>query len=175
MNPNEAPRPEAEVSGRPPRGGRLREVAPVGGVEVRGTPVILGHSAPASPTGSPARPCVFSTASVRVAGTQSFLGGKHAGSLEALRVARPKAVDLEYIQMTYCIWMFLGQMSSPFGPRISALTGLTLVASRADGSDGPAAPPMLAPAIRTALGASASLGRRTGVGSASATTSLRRD
>src|SRR4051812_13425430 len=29
---NEAPRPEAEVSGRLPRGGLLREVAPAGGV-----------------------------------------------------------------------------------------------------------------------------------------------
>ena len=28
---NEAPRPEAEVSGRPPRGGRSRPVAPFGG------------------------------------------------------------------------------------------------------------------------------------------------
>src|SRR5262245_26593536 len=34
---NEAPRPEAEVSGRPPRGGRLREVAPVRGVGINRT------------------------------------------------------------------------------------------------------------------------------------------
>ena len=31
---NNQPRPEAVVLGRPPRGGRLREVAPVGGVEL---------------------------------------------------------------------------------------------------------------------------------------------
>jgi hypothetical protein len=32
---NEAPRPEAEVSGRPPRGGRSHAVAPVGGADLR--------------------------------------------------------------------------------------------------------------------------------------------
>jgi hypothetical protein len=34
LNGNNQPRPEAVVLGRPPRGGRLREVAPVGGVEL---------------------------------------------------------------------------------------------------------------------------------------------
>ena len=64
--------------------------------------MILGHSAPASPTGSPARTCVSSTAFVGVTEIQSFLGGKHAGSLEALRIAQPKAVDLERIKM-FCL------------------------------------------------------------------------
>jgi hypothetical protein len=36
---NEAPRPEAEVSGRPPRGGRFRAVAPRGGVHVGKAPL----------------------------------------------------------------------------------------------------------------------------------------
>ena len=40
----------------------------------------------------------LSTASLGAAEIQSFPGGKHAGSLEALRVARPKAVDLEGIK-----------------------------------------------------------------------------
>ncbi len=34
LGANNQPRPEAVVLGRPPRGGRLREVAPVGGVEL---------------------------------------------------------------------------------------------------------------------------------------------
>jgi len=37
------------VLGRPPRGGRLREVAPVGGVEVNGIQAIPPCSAEASP------------------------------------------------------------------------------------------------------------------------------
>src|SRR5512135_3903158 len=36
---NEAPRPEAEVSGRPPRGGRFRAVATRGGVHVGKAPL----------------------------------------------------------------------------------------------------------------------------------------
>ncbi len=36
---NEAPRPEAEVSGRPPRGGRFRAVAPLGGGHVGKAPL----------------------------------------------------------------------------------------------------------------------------------------
>src|SRR5438128_357055 len=96
---NNQPRPEAVVLGRPPRGGRLREVAPVGGVDLRATPAIPGRSATACPTGSRARPCVFLASSFGVAELQSFLGGKHAGSLEALRVTRPKAVDLEGINI----------------------------------------------------------------------------
>jgi len=74
------------------------EVAPAGGVEVRATPAIPGRSAPASPTGSRARLCIFLTSSIGAAGIKSFLGGMHAGSLEALRVSRPKAVDLECIK-----------------------------------------------------------------------------
>jgi hypothetical protein len=46
---NEAPRPEAEVSGRPPRGGRFREVAPVGGVNVKRTEASPDRSAEATP------------------------------------------------------------------------------------------------------------------------------
>jgi len=47
---NEAPRPEAEVSGRPPRGGRLRGVASVGGVGVKRTEASPDRSAEATPT-----------------------------------------------------------------------------------------------------------------------------
>ena len=46
---NEAPRPEAEVSGRPPRGGRFRGVAPVGGVDVNLTRASPDRSAEATP------------------------------------------------------------------------------------------------------------------------------
>jgi hypothetical protein len=66
-------------------------------VDVRATPPIPGRSATASPTGSRARPCALLASSFGVAELQSFLGGKHAGSLEALRVTRPEAVDLEDI------------------------------------------------------------------------------
>src|SRR5262249_57950167 len=51
---NEAPRPEAEVSGRPPRGGRLREVAPVGGEGSRrpGSPKpLVSARPPTAPVG----------------------------------------------------------------------------------------------------------------------------
>jgi hypothetical protein len=37
---NHQPRPEAVVCGRPPRGGRLREVAPIGGEDVKPTEAI---------------------------------------------------------------------------------------------------------------------------------------
>jgi hypothetical protein len=47
---NEAPRPEAEVSGRPPRGGRFRAVAPVGGVDINRTEASPDRSAGATPT-----------------------------------------------------------------------------------------------------------------------------
>src|SRR5690242_21649110 len=50
---NEAPRPEAEVSGRPPRGGRLRPVAPVGGVDVNPTAASPDRSAEATPNSLP--------------------------------------------------------------------------------------------------------------------------
>src|SRR5262245_66607594 len=46
---NEAPRPEAEVSGRPPRGGRFREVAPAGGVDLNRTEPSPDRSAEATP------------------------------------------------------------------------------------------------------------------------------
>ena len=49
LSDNDAPRPEAEVSGRPPRGGRLREVAPVGGREVIQTQATPQSSAEAPP------------------------------------------------------------------------------------------------------------------------------
>jgi hypothetical protein len=45
---NEAPRPEAEVSGRPPRGGHCRMVAPVGGVGVNPTGTPPNRSAEAT-------------------------------------------------------------------------------------------------------------------------------
>src|SRR5208337_1239914 len=41
LKKNNQPRPEAVVLGRPPRGGRLREVAPVGGVEAKSGPGLL--------------------------------------------------------------------------------------------------------------------------------------
>jgi hypothetical protein len=46
---NEAPRPEADVSGRPPRGGHRRAVAPVGGVEVNPSEAPPDRSAEATP------------------------------------------------------------------------------------------------------------------------------
>jgi hypothetical protein len=77
---NEAPRPEAEVSGRPPRGGRFREVAPVGGVDVNRTGASPDRSAEATPNSSPKAVAKRNTRR------------RHAGSLEALRVTRPEAV-----------------------------------------------------------------------------------
>ena len=81
---NNQPRPEAVVSGRPPRGGRLREVAPVGGVDVEQTKLVLANARQRLVPG-PSSDCV----------PDGVLGGRHAGSLEALRVTRPEAVGLE--------------------------------------------------------------------------------
>ena len=53
---NNQPRPQAVVLGRPPRGGRLREVAPVGGVAGSRIQAIPPCSAEASPGRTPWMP-----------------------------------------------------------------------------------------------------------------------
>ena len=73
------------VLGRPPRGGRLREVAPVGGVEVRTRPRAFSQTLTSGFSTEPSSECRPSGVPRR----------KHAGSLEALRVTRPEAVGLE--------------------------------------------------------------------------------
>jgi hypothetical protein len=98
---NNQPRPEAGVLGRPPRGGRSRGEAPVGGEEdcrpfSHGSAAVSGRS-----------PQTFPPAGVQAAGSAAssgdrWLGGSRsrpegrarrpAGSLEALRVTRPEAV-----------------------------------------------------------------------------------
>ena len=81
---NEAPRPEAEVSGRPPRGGRLREVAPVGGVDVSKAFSLVSTSPEVA----------LLVANIQRRRFVDLHGRKHTGSHEALRVALPEAVDL---------------------------------------------------------------------------------
>ncbi len=78
-----------------PRGGHLREVAPVGGVAVNQTkaiPVVRQRRLPiARRRPLPVHPLLrHSPAPV--------FRGRHAGSLEALWVTRPEAVDLERIK-----------------------------------------------------------------------------
>ena len=76
------PRPKAVASGRPTRGGRLREVAPLGALR--------------SNRHWPSRNC-SALACPRPSSECSLVGvgwRKHAGSLEALWVTRPKAVGL---------------------------------------------------------------------------------
>ena len=72
-----------------PRGGRLREVAPVGGVELERSEAFSLAPAEASPlmTNSGSSHCHASLPS-------PDQWEKHAGSLEALRVTRPEAVVL---------------------------------------------------------------------------------
>jgi hypothetical protein len=84
------PRPEAEALGWPPRGGRLREVAPVGGfgfVQIEAVSFDRQRQFPN------ARQRRFVNLSHAVQ-PESRVSEEHAGSLEALRVARPEAVGL---------------------------------------------------------------------------------
>ena len=78
---NNQPRPEAVVLGRPPRGGRLREVAPVGGVEVNGIQAIPPCSAEASPGIPPSTPSrgSFREEARRIAGSSSGHTAKGRG------------------------------------------------------------------------------------------------
>ena len=105
LEPNEAPRPEAEVSGRPPLGGRLREVAPVGGFGVKRTSdapqeLNIAFSTADTRDAKPMEPSIelrWGTRNpaghTRDAKPNDFTAGRHAGSLEALRVTRPEAVS----------------------------------------------------------------------------------
>ena len=82
---NESPRPEAEVSGRPPEGA----------IEVRKPP--LGASWMAEYE-SFTSVCRGTTGGFPLLQAEDATERMHAGSLEARRVARPKAVDLERIK-----------------------------------------------------------------------------
>jgi hypothetical protein len=96
---NEAPRPEAEVSGSRPRGGRSRQEAPVGGGESsragskrfgRGPaafPALLQLSRSEASRSAPKGDCP-SGLGLRPRGEAQ----SRTGSLEALRVTRPEAV-----------------------------------------------------------------------------------
>ena len=80
-----------------PRGGRLREVAPVGGVVVKQTeaiPVARQRRLPIARR----RPLLDHALTRSSPGP--ILRRMHAGSLEALRVTRPEAVDLERTKIT---------------------------------------------------------------------------
>src|SRR3954454_11882224 len=74
---NEAPRPEAEVSGRPPRGGRFRAVAPVGGGEGRRADSTNGLGYACLPSGFRTHPGLRPRGSAGCTPDRSKLFGSH--------------------------------------------------------------------------------------------------
>src|SRR4051812_28367121 len=84
---NEAPRPEAEASRRPPEGADHVRLPPLGAGKAENT---IGDTTPRPPPwASRAFPRLQD---VIPPGTGDDCGRRHAGSLEAIRVARPEAV-----------------------------------------------------------------------------------